>query len=341
MPDDPINEIPKDEQTQTFSAKETSQFDSEDKSMNTLVERDASFDPHKESERMIQEALQMEEQLDQNGQSTVEKIDNLRNNTTLAQGINYLSGNPIEALADAPQTNSESGTNTDVENGAQPDSNAENPDNAEGEESDEDDPGLEVSEESEPDEPYLVRGALLHCRNGSHDRRLNLPRCHGVHSTEHPLITRLDCLPGDDQNIPTFGVCSSGKNPSKEKITLESYVPVDVDGKRQGEADSTVSGKPCVPVIVGTWLLTQDETRIVDNGEKDPDDRKLGRAQAKGQPMVTMKSFLVCKYGGLIEPMNCGQEYINPQERHSITGEKIDEKNADAEVCEIEGLHEH
>ncbi len=27
---------------------------------------------------------------------------------------------------------------------------------------------------------YLVRGALLSCREGSHPRRLNLPEAHGV-----------------------------------------------------------------------------------------------------------------------------------------------------------------
>lgn len=312
-----------DESTPMFVAGKPRQFD--DGNMNTMVDRDQSFDPRKESERMIQEAAKMEEQLDANNQTVVEKIDNLRNNTTLYQQSNYWLGNPIEA----PLTTEPDDSGAD--SGDESDGDAENEENSET------DPGLEVSEESQPDEPYLVRGALLHCRNGSHDRRLNLPLCHGVYSTEHPLITRLDCLPGDDQNIPTFGVCKSKKNPSKEKIVLESYVPVDVNGERQGEADGTVKGKPCVPVIVGTWLLTEDQNRIVDNGQKDPGDRGMGRAKAQGQPMVSMKSFLVCKYGGLIEPMNSGQDYINPQEHHSIIGEDEPED----EACEVEGVHEH
>lgn len=40
---------------------------------------------------------------------------------------------------------------------------------------------------------YLVRGALLHCRFGSHARKLNLLRDHGVYVQECPLVHEYNC----------------------------------------------------------------------------------------------------------------------------------------------------
>lgn len=40
---------------------------------------------------------------------------------------------------------------------------------------------------------YLVRGALLHCRFGSHARKLNLLRDHGVYVQECPLVHECNC----------------------------------------------------------------------------------------------------------------------------------------------------
>lgn len=53
---------------------------------------------------------------------------------------------------------------------------------------------------------YLVRGAMLSCRMGSHPRRLNLPQSHGEYICDHPVIMDEDCT---KENISSFGVCSS------------------------------------------------------------------------------------------------------------------------------------
>jgi hypothetical protein len=41
---------------------------------------------------------------------------------------------------------------------------------------------------------YLVRGATLICSNGTHKRKLNLPKCHGVYIGEHPVMHELECV---------------------------------------------------------------------------------------------------------------------------------------------------
>ena len=41
---------------------------------------------------------------------------------------------------------------------------------------------------------YLVRGATLVCSNGSHKRKINLPKCHGVYVGEHPVLHELECV---------------------------------------------------------------------------------------------------------------------------------------------------
>lgn len=132
---------------------------------------------------------------------------------------------------------------------------------------------------------YLVRGALLQCRMGNAPRRLNIPKCHGVYISTHPATHYKDCVVGDNNNIPTFGVCS-------------------------------ITKKTCTPVIVGYWLSTYMKTKIVDNGDKNPADRALATAGKKplGEDSITTGSFLVCAFGGIIEPKNSGQGYINLDE---------------------------
>ena len=70
-----------------------------------------------------------------------------------------------------------------------------------------------------------------------------------------------------------------------------------------------------------------EQTPIVDNGDLDPADRARVKpmpenfseltdeeqaealASPQGIPTTTTLSFLICKYGGLIEPYNSGQQY--------------------------------
>jgi len=131
---------------------------------------------------------------------------------------------------------------------------------------------------------YVVRGALLHCQYGSHCRRLNLPLCHGVYTLKKPIVHKKDCVA--EKNIPSFGVCSSPDNHTGGSV---SYVK---EPSEDGDSGGTVTGTPCVPIIVNVWDDTHDDTRIGKEGE----------------PALTTRSFLVCKYNGLIEIVRSGQE---------------------------------
>jgi len=143
---------------------------------------------------------------------------------------------------------------------------------------------------------YVVRGALLHCQYGSHYRRLNLPRCHGVYTLKKPLMFKKDCVAGTegaDINITTFGVCSSPHNPSGESITYVAEAPRNPDGSFTGEeASGTVTGIPCVPDIIGVWKNTYANTHI---GKED-------------EEALTTHSCLACRHQGLIEIIRSGQE---------------------------------
>lgn len=170
---------------------------------------------------------------------------------------------------------------------------------------------------------YLVRGALLRCRHGSHARRLNLLKCHGIYITTHPAIHEANCVAGlgpEKDNITFFGVCKAPTPPASESVTYKKDSPRDERGCPCGDAPFGVeSGHKCQPEIVGYWKDTYPKTRIVDNGLLDPGDRALAESDnpdtmPHGLSSVTTLSFLVCRYGGLIEPYNSGQEYINADE---------------------------
>lgn len=161
---------------------------------------------------------------------------------------------------------------------------------------------------------YLVRGALLHCRCGTHARRLNLLKDHGVYTTGCPLIHEKNCESGDGKNITFFGVCKSPAPPPSE---IESYmkdIPRGAGGVPTGDAPGGFEvGHKCEPIIVDAiWKCTYKKTRIVDNGDIDPKDRaeaEIKDGKPHGLSAVTTLSYLVCQWGGLIEPYNSGQEY--------------------------------
>jgi len=177
---------------------------------------------------------------------------------------------------------------------------------------------------------YLVRGALLRCRYGTHARQLNLKKCHGIYAHEHPCIHARNCLVGDEENITWYGICKAPQPPPTEVVHLTKDVPRNPQtGDRTGDAPGGhESGHKCQPEIVGAvWMDAYEQTRIVDNGELDPADRAriqslpenflelTDEEQAEllslpeGIPTATTLSFLICKYGGLIEPYNSGQQY--------------------------------
>ncbi len=138
---------------------------------------------------------------------------------------------------------------------------------------------------------YLVRGAQLCCDCGSNRRKLNLNVCHGVYINGHAVVHELDCIQGDEENITWFGACS------KDELDTEKILAVGDDGEKH-------PGKKCKPHIIGVWIDTYDGTTIVDNGNKMEDDPD----NPVGCKTLTVGSFLVCKYGGIISPISSGQE---------------------------------
>lgn len=176
-------------------------------------------------------------------------------------------------------------------------------------------------------ESYLVMGAKLYCSCGSHVRRLNLPLDHGVYIRGLPMIHEEDCLVGDGKNITTFGVCCSEEHPAWEPLWKEllekstrgavcASLSQTIFGKPADTAfrDSVnhkillqrgdgknVRGYPCIPCIVGCWRDVNRTQKIVRNGTD-------GMREQDKLSAVTTDSFLVCAYGGLIEPLSSGQE---------------------------------
>lgn len=189
-----------------------------------------------------------------------------------------------------------------------------------------------IANHSETDSlEYLVRGAKLVCSNGTHIRHLNLSKCHGVYIGKHPVVHEWDCVAGEDKNITWFGVCTptSGEIPPGPDIMCVKTK----ENSKDGTTGNTEPGKKCQPIIIGTWMDTYDDTRIVDNGEKDPEDRSVANKgeEAKGRATITVGSFLVCKYGGLIQPIESGQNEENEEEEKREGCEKKD--------CDL--LHEY
>ena len=79
----------------------------------------------------------------------------------------------------------------------------------------------------------------------------------------------------------------------KENINLEPYVWP--DGTKTSE--SKISGNRCMPKILKMWMDTVSDEQILDL-----DDAELYEG-------LSMKSFLVCKYGGIITAYESGQEF--------------------------------
>lgn len=172
---------------------------------------------------------------------------------------------------------------------------------------------LELEEGQTVEFPYLVRGALLKCSCGTHTRKLNLPLCHGVYIADKPIVQEEDCQVGDDQNIAAFGICQSDGHPSKDpwwvkagKMLFQSavsYVREEESEKiiLQTEDGQNVKGYACTPCIVGTWKDVHEAQKIARNNTD-------GTVEGDRLSSITLESFLVCAYGGLIQPMSSGQD---------------------------------
>ena len=158
------------------------------------------------------------------------------------------------------------------------------------------DMGLEEGETMEF--PYLVRGAQLCCTCGTHKRKLNLPLCHGVYIGNKPEVHEEDCKVGDDGNIAAFGICESDGHPAHAPGRKEKYKKVMLVSEEDG---SNIKGYACMPCIVGTWKDVHETQKIIKN-------RTDGTAEGDKLSALTLESFLVCAYGGLIQPKTSGQD---------------------------------
>ena len=157
----------------------------------------------------------------------------------------------------------------------------------------------------EIEEDFVVRGATLKCRYGSHERKLNLLKDHAVYINDLPMI--------HERNIDLqtyFGVCSSPEPmPSSEQVELIK-ITYDSNGN---EIENVVKGTKCNMCIIGYWNETDEEVKIVDNGDICERDKLKDREdETKGFNAVTTKSFLICKYKGIIEFVDSGQ--VIPEE---------------------------
>lgn len=149
---------------------------------------------------------------------------------------------------------------------------------------------------------YLVRGAKLVCNCGSHTRMLNLPECHGVYIGENPMVHEKDCVQGIDMqgNISWFGVCRSER--CQELPGKKVCYELTEENIADGTVGETEPGKKCQPIIVGVWQDVYDKTRIAESWEDEAE-------REKQYSTLTTGSFLVCNYGGIIQPVSLGQEY--------------------------------
>lgn len=144
------------------------------------------------------------------------------------------------------------------------------------------------SEGNQEGKEYLVRGALLQCCCGSNSRRMNLSPCHGVYFKEHPLVHKMDCKQGVEfrDNISWFGICD------QNDLDTEKIVLVDDKGKNR-------TGKQCKPEIIGNWRNTYSGTKIAAN--------HLPTEDYEMYDTLTMDSYLICRHGGIITPVESGQ----------------------------------
>ena len=177
-------------------------------------------------------------------------------------------------------------------------------------------------------EQYVVRGATLKCSCGSHERKLDMLKDHAVYVEGFPMVHELD--KELEENIKYFGVCSSGSPVLKSENVKLVKIVYDEEGN---PIEQVVKGTKCIPHIIGNWRDTKEDVRIVDNGDKDGFDKfRNAEDENKGYRAVTTKSFLICRHGGIIEPLDSGQVMIESEENNR--------ENTEIEETENESLLE-
>ena len=172
-------------------------------------------------------------------------------------------------------------------------------------------------------EQYVVRGATLKCSCGSHERKLDMLKDHAVYVEGFPMVHELD--KELEENIKYFGVCSSGSPVLKSENVKLVKIVYDEEGN---PIEQVVKGTKCIPHIIGNWRDAKEDVRIVDNGDKDGFDKfRNAEDENKGYRAVTTKSFLICRHGGIIEPLDSGQVMIEGEENNQEEPEVEETQN--------------
>lgn len=158
---------------------------------------------------------------------------------------------------------------------------------------------------------YVVRGALMMCSLGTHNRRINLPISHGVYINQKPIMLKSDykteMTSGLNNNIPYFGICTKADPKNQVTITLADQ-----------NTKLPIIGVKCTPMCVLHWIDCKKDVFVKEN-------------------VLTIKSKLYCLSGGVISFLTDGQEY--EEERKYIQEQSIVEKN-DEELDTKEELKE-
>lgn len=143
-----------------------------------------------------------------------------------------------------------------------------------------------LSRKNAENQYYVVRGAVLRCKYGTHTRRLDLNSDNGMRTLRgeypHPYVNEAQCVVGEEENIKFFGICNNCKE--GEEICV-------IAKNDKGEEEKIV-GIRCEPDLLGdTWMDTKEDWFI------------------QSEKLVSGASYLMCKHGGCIIVETSGEEY--------------------------------
>lgn len=160
-----------------------------------------------------------------------------------------------------------------------------------------------LKEKAEDNPEYLVRGAPLRCRCGSHMRYLDMLEAHGVYLKDDPVMHRKDCRVGE--NIMPFGICTSPVHDLKKRDSFFAGAETDQEGNYlHAPDDRVITGFVCEPEIADdSWKNCKKETKIA----QDATPVTKGKDACTCYEAITTASYLVCRHGGIIVPMGSGQ----------------------------------
>ena len=127
---------------------------------------------------------------------------------------------------------------------------------------------------------YRLMKATCSCGSSDFKQYLNVKEDHGVyfHDEESPLMNANDHVA--NENILTFGRCTSMANPNGAVGSLLASVAIPIIG---GALMRKVAGVKCEPMTIVPWIRV-DEDYYID-----------------GAPALTIESELPCYYGGTIK----------------------------------------